>query len=90
MVEHILTVTGALVRGGNSTGIFVKTFNSYAIDDSTIRPINEKGDPIELDDAKRLYDTLGLIQIPPYSSQENFLGMHSHDGLVRVKASDSF
>ena len=90
MVEHILTVTGALVRGGNTTGIFVKTFNSHTIVDSTTRSINVKGDPIELDDAKRLYDTLGLVQIPPYSSQENFLNMHSLDRLVRVKASDSF
>jgi hypothetical protein len=90
MVEQILTMTGALMKGGKTKGVYVKTSNSQTGRDSTTRSINVKGDPIELVDAKRLYDALGLVQIPPYSSQENFLGMHTPDGLVRVNASDSF
>lgn len=90
MVEQILTITGALMQGGDTKGVYVKTSNSQTGRDSTTSSINVKGDPIELVDAKRLYDALGLVQIPPYSSQENFLGMHTLDRLVRVKASDSF
>ena len=90
MVEQILTMTGALMQGGETKGVYVKTSDSQTGRNSTTRSINVKGDPIELVDSKRLYDALGLVQIPPYSSQENFLGMHTLDGLVRVKASDSF
>jgi restriction system protein len=90
IVEQILVVTGALVRGGNTRGVYVKTSNSQAGEDFTARSFNAKGDPIELVDAKRLYDVLGLVQIPPYSSQEIFLSIHALDGIVRVKASDSF
>ena len=90
LAEQILTMTGALMQGGETKGVYVKTSNSQTSRDSTTSSINGKGDPIELVGAKRLYDSLGLVQIPPYSSQENFLGMHTLDGLVRVKASDSF
>ena len=90
MVEQILTLTGALMQGGKTNGVYVKTSNSQTGRDSTTESISIKGDPIELVDAKRLYDALGLAQIPPFNSQENFLDMHTLDGLVRVNASDSF
>lgn len=90
LVEQILSITGVIILGGETKGVFVTTSKSQKVIDSTTRSINFYGGPIELVDVKRLYDALGLVQIPPYSSQENFLGMHTLDGLVRVKASDSF
>jgi|GEM_PF-7075234 len=90
MAEQVLTITGALMHGGQTKGVYVKTSNSQTGRDSTTRSIKGKGDPIELVDVKRLYDALGLVQIPPYRSQDDFLGMHTLDGLVRMKASDGF
>jgi hypothetical protein len=76
-VEHILTVTSAHVHRGITKGIFVKTSYSQADRDFADRSLEGKGDPIELDDATRFYEALGLVQIPFYNSQENFLCMQA-------------
>jgi hypothetical protein len=89
-VECILEVSGALVRAGSTKGIFVIPCRSPAESQIVSRQFHAKIHAIELVDAQQLYEVLGLVRIPQYGSQNDFLGIHSPSGMVRVKASDGF
>jgi hypothetical protein len=90
LVEQILALTGALVRAGNTIGVFIRTSRPQVGMDTNTRFSHAVGNPIELIDTVRLYAALQLAQIPPYHSQADFLNLHELHGLVRVKACDGF
>lgn len=80
-VESIRALTGALLLGGYTKGIFVTTSEFQAGCADTASLARLKGYPIELFDAKRLYDALKLSQINRYNKRSHFLELYDSIGL---------
>ena len=62
-VAEIRELTGALVIGGHTKGVFVTTSDYQSGADGTARASTEHGYPIELYDATRFYDALKIAQL---------------------------
>ncbi len=62
-VEQLRALTGALVVGGYTKGIFVTTSTFQSGAEATASLSGLRGFPIELYDAKRFYDALKIAQV---------------------------
>lgn len=62
-VEQIRELTGALVIGGYTKGIFVTTSGFQAGVEETVKRSESRGYPIELYDAERFYGALKIAQV---------------------------
>lgn len=71
-VEQIRALTGALVLGGLTRGIFVTTSTFQRGAPSTAERLARRGYPIELVDAPRFYEMLQLAERTMYASREDF------------------
>lgn len=71
--EQIRSLAGALILGGHTKGIFVttSTFRKGAID--TARKFSAIGYPIELIDAERFFDALGIAQIKSFMPDQKLI-----------------
>jgi hypothetical protein len=65
-VEAIRALAGALLLGGYTKGIFVTTSHFQSGADRTVALASARGVPIELVDAQRFYDALGIVQREMY------------------------
>ena len=67
-VEQIRSLAGALLLNGMTRGIFITTSSFQSGAHSTTERLRLRGMPIELVDAKRFYEALGLAQRSMYKS----------------------
>jgi restriction system protein len=71
-VEQIRSLAGALVLNGLTKGIFVTTSSFQSGAEGTTQRLIKLGYAIELMDADRFYDALGIAQRTMYKSREEF------------------
>ena len=71
-VDQIRSLTGALLIGGFSKGVFVTTSSFQAGASKTANLSAAKGIPIELINAERLYDVMKIGARAPYASLQDW------------------
>lgn len=86
-VEQIRALTGALVLGGLTRGIFVTTSTFQSGANETAQRLRTRGYQIELMDAARFYDSLKIAQRTRYRSKNDPTAPYTHAQLIDLHSS---
>jgi hypothetical protein len=77
-VEQIRALTGALVLGGMTKGIFVTTSAFQSGANATVRRLDTKGYRIKLVDASHFYDALKIAQRAKYKYRDDLAAPYNN------------
>lgn len=83
-VEQIRALTGALIQGGHTKGMFVTTSRFRSGVYKAQKVFAARGYPIELIDANRFFEVLSISQRSPYASYEDWLEVHGEPELHAI------
>jgi len=83
-VEQIRALTGALIQGGHTNGMFVTTSRFSAGACGAQKVLAARGYPIELFDSKRFFEVLCISPRPPYADYEDWLEHHGEPELLTI------
>jgi restriction system protein len=88
-VEQIRSLTGALVLGGLTRGIFVTTSTFQKGAEDTAERVATRGYQIELMNADRFYDALKIAQRSRYQEKNDPAAPYTHAKLIEIYSDDS-